>query len=111
MGQLLNSAIKMQGSVAALPPTIEINNLGGVFVTWAKNGIGQGSVITTITATLVNGDTVIVSASNPFDEGATIDYYLNTTYIASYSDISLAQTPSITCSSGNAYKFDCFAGF
>jgi len=111
MGHLLSSAIKMQGGVVVSPPTIEINNFGGVFVSWEKNGVSQGGVLFSLTATLVNGDTVLVTAGNPFDEGATIEYYLNDTFIAAYSDISIAQTPTITCSNGNAYKFNCYSGF
>ena len=38
MGHLLSSAIKMQGVAAT---TIEINNFGGVIVSWEKNGVSQ----------------------------------------------------------------------
>lgn len=107
MGHLLSSAIKMQGVAAT---TIEINNIFGVIVSWEKNGVGQGNVIGTLNATLTAGDTFMVTASNPFDEGANIDYYLNGSYVTSYFDLSIAQTPTITSAAGNAYKFDCSNG-
>lgn len=106
MGHLLSSAIKMQGGAAA--PTIQINNLGGVTVTWLKNGVSQGTVTGTLNATLTAGDTFQVSASN--FGGATIDYYLNASYVTTYFDDPIAQTPTITSAAGNAYKFDCYGG-
>ena len=108
MGHLLSSAIKMQGGAAA--PTIEINNLGGAIVSWEKNGVGQGNVIGTINVTLTAGDTFRVTADEPFDMGVTIDYFLNGSYVTSYFDLTTAQTPTITSSAGNAYKFDCYGG-
>ena len=109
MGHLLSSAIKMQSSAAATA-TIEINNLGSLDTcAWVKNGVSQGSVTTSVTATLTAGDTFLVSASNS-SIGATIDYYLNGTYVTSYFDAFAAETPTITSSADNAYKFDCYGG-
>jgi hypothetical protein len=109
MGHLLSSAIKMQGAAAA--PTLQINNLGGLNnCSWIKNGVSQGSVTGTLNVTLTAGDTFSVAASNVFD-GATIDYFLNGSYVTSYSDNPVAQTPTITSADGNAYKFDCYGGF
>jgi hypothetical protein len=107
MGHLLSSAIKMQGGAAA--PTIEINNYGAL-VTWEKNGVSQGSVGFSITVTLTAGDTFRVTADNPFDDGVTIDYLLNGSYVTSYFDFTTAQTPTITSAAGNAYRFDCYSG-
>jgi hypothetical protein len=107
--QLAREGILQQGGAAS--PTIEINNFGGVIVSWEKNGFSQGTVGFALTATLVAGDTVMVSAGSPFDEGATIEYYLNETFVAAYSDVFNAQTPTITSAAGNAYKFNCFSGF
>jgi hypothetical protein len=107
MGHLLSSAIKMQNGVAA--PTIQINNLGGLNgLIWNKNGVNQGSVTGTLNATLTAGDTFSVLASN--FGGATIDYFLNASYVTSYFDDPVAETPTITSVAGNAYKFDCYGG-
>ena len=97
----------MQGAAAA--PTIEINNLGGLTsCSWFKNGVNQGNVTTSLTATLADGDTFYVLASQFF--GATIDYYLNGAYVTSYFDSPVAETPTFTAAAGNAYKFDCYGG-
>ena len=109
MGHLLSSAIKMQSSVLP-PPTIEIINNGGIFVSWERNGVSQGSVITTTTVTLSYGDTIRVTASNPFDEGVTIEYYINDAIDAYFSDLSVAQTPTITTYAGGQFKFSCYNG-
>jgi hypothetical protein len=107
MGHLLSSAIKMQNGAAA--PTLQINNLGGLTnCSWIKNGVSQGSVTGTLNATLTAGDTFSVAASN--FGGATIDYFLNASYVTSYFDDPIATTPTITSAAGNAYKFDCYGG-
>jgi len=110
MGHLLSSAIKMQGG-ALPPPTLEINNNGGIFVSWEKNGISQGSVPIGVDVTLSYGDTIKVIASNPFDEGAIIEYYLDNGYVTTYSDITTAETPTISTFAGGEFKFDCYSGF
>jgi hypothetical protein len=110
MGHLLSSAIKMQGGVA--DPTVQITNFGGIFVSWEKNGINQGNVsqLSPVNVTISAGDTIKVIADNPFDLGVNIDYFLNGTYVTSYFDFTTAQTPTITSSAGNAYRFDCTDG-
>lgn len=111
MGHLLSSAIKMQSSVLP-PPTIEIINNGGIFVSWERNGIDQGDVYSfaPVFVTLSYGDTIRVSASNPFDEGATIEYYINGVIDAYYSDLTFAQTPTITTFAGGEFLFSCYNG-
>lgn len=105
--QLTRDGILQQGGAAA--PTIEINNLGGLTnCSWIKNGVSQGSVTGTLNATLTDGDTFSVAASN--FGGATIDYFLNGSYVTSYFDDPIATTPTITSAAGNAYKFDCYGG-
>jgi hypothetical protein len=110
MGHLLSSAIKMQDAVLP-PPTLEIINNGGIFVSWEKNGISQGSVPIGVDVTLSYGDTIKVIASNPFDEGAIIEYYLDNGYVTTYSDITTAETPTISTFAGGEFKFDCYSGF
>jgi len=110
MGHLLSSAIKMQGG-ALPPPTLEINNNGGIFVSWEKNGISQGSVPIGVDVTLSYGDTIKVIASNPLDLGAIIEYYLNSAYVTTYSDTTIAETPTISTFAGGEFKFDCYSGF
>ena len=109
MGHLLSAGIKMQSSVTTA--TLEINNLGGLTnCSWVKNGVNQGSVTTSLTTTLNSGDTFSVAATN-VSTGATIDYFLNGSYVTSYTDPAIATTPTITAAAGDAYKFDCYGGF
>jgi hypothetical protein len=52
--------------------------------------------------------TVRVTAAQAF--GVTIEYYLNNSLIAIYTDTSFANTGNITTSNGNLYSFYCYAG-
>lgn len=109
MGHLLSSAIKMQGAAAAAP-TIQIVNAGDLNnCEWFKNSVSQGAVTGTTNATLADGDTFYVLASNAMI-GATIDYSLNGSYVTSYSDSPIATTPTFTAAAGNAYSFTCYGG-
>lgn len=108
MGHLLSMGIKMQGSAAATTATIQITNFDGTTVTWYKNGVSQGSVPTSVTATLNAGDTFYVTNNDAF--GASINYSLNGVFVTSYFNVPTATTATFTASAGNTYKFDCFSG-
>lgn len=114
MGNLLSSAIKMQGASAPATATLQINNLDAALsnCAWEKNGVTQASIPnnTTFDTTLNAGDTFYVYASQIF-LGATIEYYLNGTFVTSYSADPIATTPTFTAVGGNAYRFDCYSGF
>jgi hypothetical protein len=62
-----------------------------------------------ITITLVAGDTFFATLQNSttFQEGGTIDYFLNNSYVTSYSIFSTATltTPTVTSVGGNTYKY------
>jgi len=49
--------------------------------------------------------TIVATASSINDFGVTIDYYLNNTFVTTYSDTTLATTGNISTTAGNTYKF------
>jgi hypothetical protein len=108
MGRLLSSAIKMQGG-GATTATIILQNVNAMGMGWFKNGFYEGAIIGTQTFTLNAGDTFYVGAYDDF--GATINYFLNGTFIASYSEPYEATTPTFTAVAGNTYAFYAYSGF
>jgi hypothetical protein len=99
----------MQGSVPTTA-TLILSLVSGTGMGWFKNGSYQGPIIGTQTFTLNAGDTFYVGAFD-FDFGITIDYFLNATYITSYSDPSEVTTPTFTAVGGNTYQFNANSGF
>ena len=115
MGKLLSSAIKMQGNGGGGTATIQIyNDSGGGLnnCAWVKNGVTQASIPngSSFIGTLNAGDTFYVYASSVLFGGATVEYYLNGTFIAAYFGDPIGQTPTLTASAGNTYTFSCYEG-
>lgn len=112
MGNLLDSAIKMQGSTAGGTATINIVNYDGMDVSWYKNGVFQAGVLTTLTATINAGDTFYITGfdDSPAPAGVSIYYYLNTVFVNQYFGNPSVTTPTFTAVGGNTYKFDCYQG-
>jgi hypothetical protein len=114
MGHLLSSAIKMQGGAAAPTLSYELFTNGitiGQFNIY-KNGTLYQTLTTDtslITITLNAGDTFYATLQNStfMQEGGTIDYFLNGSYITSYSIFTSATltTPTGTALAGNVYKY------
>jgi hypothetical protein len=109
MGKLLSSAIKMQGGGAVATASLTLQLVNAIEMSWTKNGVFQGYISGTQNFTLNAGDTFFASAFD--DAGVTIDYYLNGTYITSYSAGSLVNTPTFTAVAGNTYGFYAYSGF
>ena len=49
--------------------------------------------------------TIVANVDSLFDLGAYIDYYLNGSFVTTYTDATTATTGNISTSAGNIYKF------
>jgi hypothetical protein len=114
MGHLLSSAIKMQGAAAAPTLSYELFTNGvtiGTFNIYKNGSLYQTLTTDTslITITLTAGDTFYATLQNstPLQQGGTIDYFLNNSYVTSYSLFTSATltTPTVTSVGGNTYKY------
>jgi len=114
MGHLLSSAIKMQGAAAAPTLSYELFTNGitvGTFSIYKNGSLYQTLTTDTslITITLTAGDTFYATLQNTdsFTPGGTIDYFVNASYVTSYSIFTtgLLTTPTVTSAAGNTYKY------
>jgi hypothetical protein len=115
MGHLLSSAIKMQGgapSTATLEYELFTNGITiGTFNVYKNGSLLQSMTTDTslVTATLNAGDTFYATLQNStsMQEGGTIDYFVNGSYVTSYSIFTTATltTPTVTSSGGTTYKY------
>jgi hypothetical protein len=80
------------------------NNVGNMQVSY--NSITSSGTANLQSASLSpTSQNIYAVASSFFDEGVIINYYLNGSFVASYSDPSNADTGTIATSAGNTYKF------
>lgn len=113
MGNLLSSAIKMQGSAAASPKLqYSVTGYGGGSILVKRNG----ATIATLTAetavtevSITAGDTIQMTTSGTGPISTFIYYYINGVFQTSYSGVN-PSTPVITSSGSNVYLF-AFEGF
>ena len=110
MGNLLSSAIKMQGGSVANPTlTITWNELGTAGATDVyKNGFYFGSPTPSVPfdVPIVAGDTFYVMVSSEFMGTASYNYYVNGSIIASDFIINGAVVSATYTAIGtNAYSF------
>lgn len=115
MGNLLSSAIKMQGAAAA-NPTLVINFTdfaGGGGCDVYKNGSFFDTAISGIplTVLIVAGDTFYLEISAPFTGFCTATYYINAVSQGSQTTFSSLITTTRTASGTNAYSYDVISDF
>jgi len=117
MGNLLSSAIKMQGASAPATATLQYElfatGFSGTFTIYINGNVYQTMTTDTslVNVTINAGDTfyATITCSN----GATIDYFLNGTYSTSfYYSGSGAPTASttLTAVATNTYKYQGWFG-
>ena len=107
MGNLLSSAIKMQGSAPATA-TLILQLVDATSMNWTKNGVSQGSITGTQTFTLNAGDTFFVTSTMAM--GSSLNYLLNGSFVTSYFGIPTATSATFTASAGNTYRFEGYSG-
>ena len=120
MGHLLSSAIKMQGAApatATLQYELFTNFITlGTFRIYINGSLYQTMTTNTslVTVTINAGDTFYATLQNTdsFQPGGTIDYFVNASYVTSYSifTTSLLTTPTVTSSASTTYKYTCNFG-
>ena len=109
MGNLLSSAIKMQGGAAAPQLEYESIDMSGGTVLVKRNGTTIATLTTDTaltTVTLNDGDTIQMTysiGSTPF--ATFIYYYLNGSLTNTYSGSTTITGAVLTASAGNIYKF------
>lgn len=112
--QLTRDGILQQGAAAAPELQYELFTNGITIGTFSiyKNGTLYQTLTTDtalITITLTAGDTFYATLQNStsMQQGGTIDYFLNGSYVTSYSIFTSATltTPTVTSVAGNVYKY------
>jgi hypothetical protein len=111
MGNLLSSAIKMQGSApstATLKYQLITSGFAGTFQIYINGLLYQTMTTDTalVTLTLAAGDTFyanIVSFA-----GTAVDYFVNGSFVTTYFDTT--PTPTITSSAGTTYEYTGYFG-
>ena len=115
MGNLLSSAIKMQGGVVA-NPTLVIDYIDysvepGPSVAVYKNGLLFGFVTSGVqlSVPIVAGNTFYLQITAPMFGFINADYFFNLAYQTTFSTNTTTNTTTITASGLNAYYYNVVA--
>ena len=113
--QLARDGILQSGATAAAPTlSYELFTNGVTIGTFKiyKNGTLYTTLTTDTsltTITLTAGDTFYATLQNstPLQSGGSIDYFLNGSFVTTYSIFTIATltTPTVTSAAGNTYKY------
>lgn len=111
MGHLLNMGIKMQkaaATTATLKYSLATSGFGGTFTVYKNGSVLQTMTTDTalVTVTLNAGDTFYATIAS--FAGTSIDYFVNSAFVANYFDTS--PTPTITAAAGSTYEYNAYFG-
>jgi hypothetical protein len=108
-------AFRNQVVAAAAPATATFqyelftNGFSGTFNVYKNGSLLQSMTTDTslVTVTLNAGDTFYSTIQQPGGNGATVDYFLNGSFVTSYLTFLTTPltTPTVTAAGGNTYKY------